>query len=492
MEFLEYESVDASEHELHCKHCNNSRACFNAKQSPCPLVHCPNKCGQYYHACKSNEHIDETCANFYVPCLNFSNGCRLRIKRSQLGVHLTSCVASVIRCSSFTLRKVYNKDDASGQTRWPDPIVAEKASNEAKIAAIRNNNPEVPNLTETLLENDYETLKLFASKNPLLFQRMYGYLIGLKLESFSRKNTKFGFLRYLLKNVKSKIFKDIEAENCIVFNDFEGCSACQIRIRNMEVNRFNKLKLDYYNFGTLLKYVYTFEDFLEDKVYLSPSFLEVYHRFYPVPDDSLLDEDETLMANVDQAELHVKLVENNRELLEVMRLDKTLKLNVAKELSCDAFQLQYESYRLLETTFAVDCEKCFRRDEYHEHYALVHNFLMPYLDSVYAQCPFHEYGCRFFEKKYDFLFVKDVIDTPGCSSLKAINWSKHPLSADINYNSTSASLGFSFEHMIEPSRGDFMSFLDLPFDVLCEIIEHLDSMTLYNLSLTCKVKPFCI
>ncbi len=212
MEF-EYEAGDVSEHELHCKHCNNSRQCSSSRGSSCPLVHCPNKCGQFYHECKSNEHIDETCPNFYVPCLNLSNGCKLKVKRSQLGVHLQSCVASVIRCSSFTLRKVYNKDEVKGN-RWPDPIAVERAQNASRMKDEAN---ATTNLTETLLANDYETLRAFAEKNPLLFQRMYGYLIGLKLESFSRKNNKFGFLRYLLKNVKSKIFK-VEAISFRLFN----------------------------------------------------------------------------------------------------------------------------------------------------------------------------------------------------------------------------------------------------------------------------------
>jgi hypothetical protein len=476
---FENDASDLNEHEIHCKHCNNSRECAHSKLSTCPLVYCPNKCGQYYHECKSSEHIDETCPNSYAPCINHCNGCKLRIKRAQLGTHLQSCVASVIRCGSFTLRKVYNKDEALRGAKWPDPIQIEREQHEP----IRDSDSRT-NLTESLLESDYASLHLFAEKSPLLFQRMYGYLIGLKLESFSRKNQKFGFLRFMLKSVKSKIFGDIEAENCIVFNDYEGCSACQVRIRNMEINRFNKLKQDYYNFGTLLKYVYTYEDFVEDRIYLSASFLDAYHRIYPVPDDSLLDEDQDLASQVDRAELQKRLIENNRELLEVMRLDRTLKLNVAKELSCDAFQLQYESYRLLETTFAVDCEKLFRRDEFHEHYALVHNFLMPYLDSVYAQCPFYEYGCRFFEKKYLFMFVKDDLSARGN---RVENWSRHPLSADISFSRSTASLGFSFENMSEASRGSFVSLLDLPFDVLCEIIGHLDSITLFNLSMTCKV-----
>ena len=255
-------------HRSHCKHCYNVRTCESKNE--CPLVYCENKCGQIYHACKSSEHLSETCANSFVDCINKTNGCKLKIKRALLGMHLTNCVASVIRCSSFTLRKVFNKSKTV-KFKWPDPVTVEKE--ELEKSYICKLTDRSLHLSEILLENDYEALKEFSAKNPLLFQRMYGYLIGLKLESFSRKNNKFGFLRYLLKNVKSKILKDIEAENCIVFNDYEGCAACQTRVRNMEMTRFSKLKHDYYNFGILLKHCYSYADFIETKTYENP---EVY------------------------------------------------------------------------------------------------------------------------------------------------------------------------------------------------------------------------
>ena len=200
----------------------------------------------------------------------------------------------------------------------------------------------------------------------------------------------------------------------------------------------------------------------------------------------MLDEEEDMAvaASVNQAELQEKLIQNNQELLEFMSLDTTLKLNVAKELACDAFQMSYESYRLVDTTFAVDCEKFFRRDEYSQHYSLVHNFLMPYIDSIYSKCPFYEYGCRFYEKKYDFLYVKRE-DAKHCSS-------RHQLSANLNYNTNSKCLGFSFNNMVNIKKEDDnenseINLLDLPYDVLFEIFDHFDSMTLFNLSLTSKV-----
>lgn len=60
-----------------------------------------------------------------------------------------------------------------------------------------------------MLEQDYRNLNEFAKQFPLKFQRMYGYIIGLKLDNLSNsaQQNKFMFMRYLLKNVKSRIFK---------------------------------------------------------------------------------------------------------------------------------------------------------------------------------------------------------------------------------------------------------------------------------------------
>jgi hypothetical protein len=426
-------------HYVHCKMCFNPSKCES--QHLCKLVKCPQNCAHQFHECKLDEHLSETCSNSYVNCINHSNGCRLKIKRSQLGTHLHVCAANVIRCSSFTLRKVSNKND-HGSFRFPDPVYQDKNSicnnkkNEKEVAK-REQLPS-ENIPELMLERDYENLTLFAQKNPLMFQRMYGYLIGLKLDESFAKQHKFGFLKYLLKNVKSKIFKDLEAENCVVYNDYDGCAACQQRIRNMEINRFNKLRQDYFNFGSLLKYTYTYDDFLEHKIYQNEEFLAVYHQFYPIPDDATLDFDLEDDQNVNKSEVFEQLSQNNKEILEIIKLDKSPKLNVAKELGCEAFMSQYESYRLLDTTFSFYCDKLFRRNEYSDHYSLVHNFIMPYMDVIYSQCPFADYGCTFFEKKYNFLYVKEF-DPKS-------DWTDNPLSACLCYDKSFDSFGFSLRN----------------------------------------------
>lgn len=50
-------------------------------------------------------------------------------------------------------------------------------------------------------------------------------------------------------------------------------------------------------------------------------------------------------------------------------------------MSCESF-IEFESYRLRETTYTCDCDQLFRRDEFAEHYELFHDFIVPNADQI--------------------------------------------------------------------------------------------------------------
>ena len=91
--------------------------------------------------------------------------------------------------------------------KWPDPIREEKQLN----LKIKKQVAERTTINDVFLAQDYKHLQDFAKEFPLKFQRMYGYIIGLKLDTLSsnsaQQQNKFLFMRYLLKNVRSRIFK---------------------------------------------------------------------------------------------------------------------------------------------------------------------------------------------------------------------------------------------------------------------------------------------
>jgi hypothetical protein len=89
-------------------------------------------------------------------------------------------------------------------------------------------------------------------------------------------------------------------------------------------------------------------DFIEKKVYMDEKFLKAYNEIYAVtndPDEEEKRRIEELKSPENNKELYDELLKRNEELIQAIELDSTLKLNVAKELPCEVFQLQYETYR---------------------------------------------------------------------------------------------------------------------------------------------------
>lgn len=97
---------------IHCSNCimrNCSKGCL--------MSVCPNKCGSQFHQCKFDEH-KLLCENEISKCINSEYGCPVLLVRSQRGIHLETCPASVISCSRkwtrWTIQQpttsIHNKD----------------------------------------------------------------------------------------------------------------------------------------------------------------------------------------------------------------------------------------------------------------------------------------------------------------------------------------------------------------------------------------------
>jgi hypothetical protein len=152
---------------------------------------------------------------------------------------------------------------------------------------------------------------------------------------------------------------------------------------------------------------------------------------------------------------------------------------------CESFA-EYESYRLRETTFASDCDQLLRRDEFSHHYSLFHDFLLPNADQIDFSCPFRQYGCTFFHRKFDFIYGhnknqksnRSLVenDLTNCITFKRNDDSSSILD-DNNNNNNSINYNSEFNKTL----------MELPFEVMYVIIDNLDSISLYNLSMTCKV-----
>ena len=298
-------------------------------------------------------------------------------------------------------------------------------------------------------------------------------MIGLDVGKDYSKG-RFSFMRILLKNVKSRIFKDIEAENCIVYNDEDGCSACRNRVRNMEENRFNDMKNNLFDFYYILKEVQDFNTFIELKFYEREDFLKIYNKNFGNKND---DEDEIKKLNFTSEEINLKLIENNKEIMSCIEFKWPLMVNIQKELPCEAFCESYEAYRLKETSFTSECDLMIRRDEFSKHYEFVHNFLLPSADFIHYSCPLKCYGCEFFVSKIDFVFGKGEKEKLRTSDNLLPNLVKNELTNCLTFD-----FDLNKKENVSPK-----GLMDLPYEVIYEIIDRLDSLSLYCLSVTSKV-----
>ena len=151
----------------------------------------------------------------------------------------------------------------------------------------------------------------------------------------------FSFLKSLLKNVKSKVFADIQTENCIVFNTEVGCFACRARIKKCEEDRFDTIKkLD--DFYSVLRSVFSFEQFLEDQVYEKIEFLRIYEQIFQKKKFEREKNDE---FEETEGMVNEKLIQNNVEILKVIELNE-LRLNVMKDVPCHEFFDYSDAYKL--------------------------------------------------------------------------------------------------------------------------------------------------
>ena len=417
--------ADSSHHEHHhCQHCHTPSTC---EHSRCALVECAQRCGQRMHACKQLDH-DQLCPQALVACANRVNGCGQVLQRAQMLRHLSECAASVVQCGSYRWRHIL-------------PLRAELRNIE------RNSASSIVDPIEARRRGDQLKLAELARQDPVRFCRLYGHLIGNSSDSSSMRRL---FAKFY-KPVRSRLFDDIECDNCVVSNDAVGCAACQRRIRNLEESRFEHLcKTNWRHVCHLLANVYNFDSFVASGVHASDPFRRIYASLYDAPKQDA-DEDEE-DDDEDEERKRRKLLECSRQIVEMCELSELVETNVSEQVTCEFFALRFEKYRRREDSFRVDCARLLRRDEFAQHYACEHdaNAALPFD----ARCPYKLHGCHYF------------------------------YSYDENNN----------ENRVDEERTttDSVTLMDLPVEILLRIADELDSVSVDALARTCKsMSRFC-
>ncbi|XP_056015642.1 uncharacterized protein LOC130053076 [Ostrea edulis] len=81
---------NTNEQSHHCENCYNSN-CTVPVNKKCIMKECG--CGALLHACKWEDHYENTCPALVMYCINFDAGCKMILTRSMLTTHLFHCPA---------------------------------------------------------------------------------------------------------------------------------------------------------------------------------------------------------------------------------------------------------------------------------------------------------------------------------------------------------------------------------------------------------------
>ena len=465
------------------KHCISCFMPLKCKQlQNCEIIKCVNnQCELKFHKCKLEEHLNETCKYTLISCINSHYGCKTKLLRINLLKHLDNCPANIVECKAFRLRTVINKEKKYSNLKWPDPIRLEKISIGCESSAIapKSTSPNKP-LSKILLDIDYASLKKYANKNRLKFNCFYKYLLlNLNNDSDFENDKTQVFLKSYLQNNKipSKIFHDIKIDNCIIFKDDTGCHSCQLRLSNLEQERYNKLTANL-EFSELLKSVYSYEQFLAQKVYNDKAFLYLYNYLYDNQQQNNSFSSD-LISN--ESSLNSELIKSNNDILRVMELNSTFSLVKVPSMIDDLKDSnerykhldKYSSFRHRQTIYSNTCNSLLKRSQYSSHYNFYHNFLNSMSEEIDKACPFSLYGCKVFTNKYKFYLNKKYKGSAGT----VVNLK----------DSDCLAIKYYDEKYCKNSCNDDC-FEKIPLEVIHYIIDKLDSLSLFNLSLTSKVR----
>jgi hypothetical protein len=380
------------------------------------------------------------------------------IKRCKLSAHLEfSCPAYVIKCNSFHIRKL----------QPPNKI----NNNEHTLL-------DTSNINKIILDRDREKFRLYLRQNPVQSLIIYRHYLDFE---FDEEFHKIESLKNLIKIVYSEIFPDISIKMCVYYPDFIRCSFCKNKLLSLERERFRKVKYEQaYIFGDFVRNSNSYEDFLNSEINKDERFLQLYTRIYP--QNHKIDQQSISHESMDTYESIISdLIER---LVVKVDQDYLLNVNLPSELTeshpCKTVQLDLELNRQRDRTCSIYCDCLLKRNEFNEHYNLVHNFLMPYLDIyLNVKCPYH--GCKYYAK-----------------NLVEFNLNSSNKNSDLTYVESFDLFHFrnlqnddgDLDMKSEGEETSFFCLLDLPLEVIYEIVARLNSLSLYYLSLTNKVS-FC-
>ena len=497
---------DSSVIHDHCSVCFKMNCMLKPDNiTSCPPINCPAACGVRLHMCKLPEH-KLVCQKERVSCINKECGCPIEIIREKMAKHLSVCPANVILCSSEWNRwPMYSQDRG-----WKAPL------------PIKNPHVKCGQLDVAFALRD-QTVLIESFKTPIKTRRILRNPLtqqypAVPIQSLSSMQESWtsdssqlsdddsgtpwdlnqsppGLQRTIANRLSaySSSSKKTENKSC----GFDYVSGKQGLKRLAEIAKENEMKGKEFQKS---------ERENQAVVNLNSNIVEI-------ASDTKLSSNNMITDSMDGLHDDLNIYHEDKKLHEILGLDLTIH-----------FISAYQAKPLKMFTFL--CGREFRREEYAWHVKNFHSEIQCNLNNWFEQrCPLSYAGCTFSFQRFNpgnpngAIVHSPLLQTVGFSAneefrpeTESNTVKQEAFQTEVDrqklreatpeihtsykcdsavhviprYRSVSREPS-PLKHQFEFEDKFSHSLTDLPFEVLQNIVRHLDSFSIQLLSMTCKL-----
>ena len=413
-------------------HCDR---CFQVdclEKSSCPLIYCPNGCFARMHECKRADH-ENICPHTFVPCLNVNYGCPLTIRRSDLTRHLHVCSASITVCP-YTYNHEYHFDSFD--------------------------NSKTLNFVQQIARRDqiwFEHKAELDEQQKLIFEPHKKRYENKPSETL----------------IRSEKYPYITMQECMLSRgNSQICSTCRKRLRQLEEDEDQRLTEMTDGNCNFLRNIILLYLFVEERKLIKDHLPHSFNSSQTTM-PSLVQMSRTLIDSTDisnSSNSSSTLSNSSSVPIEPMPIISDLESSSSYIYRLNYFSShQYpENVTSLNKSLRFPCLALCRRDEFEQH-CLIHLFVDCFLNTyLIQQCPKSQYGCQF---QYEHL-------QPCLNNGQPMR---------LRFDEKNDAIAFELHSNIPEDNNQRWTLLDLPAEILQKILLKLDSLSLRNLSLVCRV-----
>ena len=487
----------------HCESCFSTSCSF----TQCPVITCRLGCRARFHTCKQEDHEEEICSHKMVQCINSLYGCKDVFERAKMASHLAVCPASIVICTHTWNRwplsfRTYNQQQYFREGQLDYEMVLRDQRMEKQLAMVprkvkiqlRNfltkRFPEVPVPECAFTKRDpndrnapEKEYAVDGAGNVILDSVMKKYL---KQQSLQEKAWKRDLDARLSENILNICTEATKLQREGIHNHCRACVITECTIgKAFDPERWREsCPMMECRWGCGAKYhkCKTEDHSFLCKLFKEPDEMDWLRRLQISDGNEREENIDTVVKAEEPARIDLNIMTANKDevpvLPHIFSEPTYLDVNMETIHKMHVKPVQIRSFI---------CGKVFRRDEIADHLVNVHQEIIPGLSSGWflSRCPLAYSGCSYATvnmapNSSNFSLRFSRADDNFCCRLKEDNATHHKTQKQSILKKKSCK-GY---HPTDLSL--------LPVEIIFHVTSWLDSISLRNLSLTCKrIRDIC-